>query len=270
MTSRTSIKHLINDVVLPRRYVDGKIWHCTNEIMGLMTTLDVLRITPNLAAPGTALFGPDSIPKTEITVLDNLPDGNCFDLFQTVTQSRPKRLNEWIAGRHVDRTTASTQSLSNDIIPFAGSANSLWIIWKPIEYNDETMLRVFMKRVFDYYGLSRQRERTKATRIQATIVVRKGSRPLIGLNTYLSSAVRDKFADVANVRPVDFGGMPFREQAALARDSNVLRGMHGAGLTHAMSSRRIRVMVQNFPERTCSGGFAPPVIPYHRYASLMT
>lgn len=243
-------------VVLLKREVDGNIWHCMNEIMALMTTFDVLRITPESTTERTALLGADAAVGTEIVILDDLPDGNYFELFQMFTGSRPKRLDEWISSRRVDKKTASIPILDNIIVPYAGAANSLWSDWEPIECTDNTMLRVFVQRVFDFYGLPRQGQRANAARIRVSIIVRKGSRQLMGLDTHLFGAVRDKFDSVADVRLVDFEKMPFRAQVELARDSDVLVGMHGAGLTHTMFMEEGRgALVEIQPDRLCHWGF---------------
>ncbi|KAK2030817.1 hypothetical protein LX32DRAFT_672093 [Colletotrichum zoysiae] len=256
VASRSSISPRNSYVLLLKREVDGNIWHCMNEIMALMTTFDVLRITRESTAAGTALFSADAVPRTEIVILDDLPDGNYFDLFQMFTQSRPQRLDAWIAGRQVDKKTASIQIRDNIIVPYAGAANSLWSDWKPIECTDNTMLRVFVRRIFDFYGIPRQRQRVDGGRIRVNIIVRKGSRQLMGLDTYLFAAVRDKFASLADVRLVDFEGMPFRAQVELARDTDVLVGMHGAGLTHTMFMEEGRgVLVEIQPDRLCHWGF---------------
>ncbi|KAK8019122.1 hypothetical protein PG990_004260 [Apiospora arundinis] len=246
-------------VVLLKREVDGNIWHCMNEIMALMTTFDVLRVTPRSDAGGAAaLFSPEARSKTEIIILDDLPDGTYFDLFQMFSASKPKRLDEWIASkRTAGKTTTESviPSIGNVIVPLAGSANPLWSDWKPIECTDNTMLRVFVQRIFDFYGIPRTRKRTDS-KIQVNLIVRKGSRQLMGLDTYLVAALRAKFGGVTDVHLIDFEGMSFREQVETARDTDVLVGMHGAGLTHAMFMEEGRgALVEIQPDRLCHWGF---------------
>lgn len=243
-------------VVLLKREVESNIWHAINEVMAMMTTFDVLEIAPETTGGDTGLFSPDAIPNTEIIVLDDLPDGSFFELFQMFTGSKPKRLNEWIASRRVDETTNTIHPLGNVIIPFAGSANPLWSDWNPIDCADNTMLRVFVQRVFDFYKLPRRRERAPGSRVLVSVVVRRGSRHLLGLDTHLFAAAKARFGGAADLRMVDFEGMPFREQVEVARDSDVLVGMHGAGLTHAMFMEEGRgALVEIQPDRLCHWGF---------------
>ncbi|KAK8035816.1 hypothetical protein PG991_001889 [Apiospora marii] len=250
-------------VVLLKREVDGNIWHCINEIMALMTTLDVLKITPRSdSGPGAgAVLGPGAIPKTEIVILDDLSDGNYFELFQMFSGTKPERLDEWIARKRISKTAESVSSVGNVIVPFAGSANPLWSDWKPMDCTDNTMLRVFVQRIFDLYGLPRTRQRNAASsspprRLRVTLIVRKSSRQLLGLDTWLAAALRARYAGLADIGLVDFEGMPFRAQVAAARDTDVLVGMHGAGLTHAMFMEEGRgALVEIQPDRLCHWGF---------------
>ncbi|KAK8132231.1 hypothetical protein PG999_000404 [Apiospora kogelbergensis] len=258
-TARRSVSQNDNLVVLLKREVDGNIWHCINEIMALMTTLDVLRITPQQNTSTAVLSYPEGKPKTEIIILDDLPDGNYFDLFQMFSGSKPKRLSEWVASKSLDASTDSiTSSIGNVIVPFAGSANSLWSDWKPIDCADNTMLRVFVQRIFDFYGIPRTRKQpsTPPRRLRVNFIVRKGSRQLMGLDTYLAAAVRAQFGTKADIHLIDFEGIPFRDQVALARDTDILVGMHGAGLTHTMFMEEGRgALVEIQPDRLCHWGF---------------
>ncbi|KAI6352760.1 hypothetical protein MCOR25_009303 [Pyricularia grisea] len=245
-----------NFVVLLKREVEGNIWHAINEIMAMMTTFDVLKIAPESTSGNTGIFSPDSIPNTEIVVLDDLPDGGFFELFQMFTGSKPKRIKDWIASKNVKTIITTIQPLDNVIIPFAGSANPLWSDWNPIDCTDNTMLRVFVQRVFDFYKIPRRREGNAGSRVQVSVIIRKGSRHLLGLDTHLSAAVKAKFGNVADLHMVDFEGMPFRDQIKVARDSDVIVGMHGAGLTHAMFMEEGRgALVEIQPDRLCHWGF---------------
>ncbi|KAI3390435.1 hypothetical protein diail_9657 [Diaporthe ilicicola] len=159
-------------VLLVKREVDGNIFHNMNEIMAIMITLDVLRMTPDpTSTSGAAMFSPEDITNTQIVILDEHPDGPLFDLFGMFSSKKPLRLKEWIAIADVDANTESSAiHVENVILPLAGAANNLW------------------------------------GRLH---------------HSWLAQAV-------------DFAVLPFREQIQLSRDSDVLVGMHGAGLTQAM------------------------------------
>lgn len=261
--------------ILLKREVDGNMFHCLNELMAIMTSLDVLRIAPG-AAEDEALFNAADVANTEIVILDEHPDGPYWELFQMFSNSKPLRLAEWIEARKGDSATADDNMIPLDkiIIPLAGSANPLWTEWIDLDCSDSTTLRVFVQRLFDLYGLARARERTVpdaadleasylsllppklARRLTVTFVVRKGSRRLMGLDTHLFARAQALFADKADVRLVDFEGMPFVGQMAAARDTDVLVGMHGAGLAHNLFMDEGRgAVVEVQPDRLCHKGF---------------
>lgn len=265
-------------VILLKREVDGNLWHCLNELMAIMTTLDILRITPG-PADGTAVFKAEDVAKTEIVILDEHPDGPYFDLFQMFSSKKPLRVDEWVAAHSSgSATTTGAIPLDKIIIPYAGETNNLWSDWVPIDCNGNTMLHVFVQRVLDFYQIPRLRERPSAAELQqqqaahesflpppsgpprprlnVTIINRRGSRKLLGLDTYLFEHAQARFADAADLRLVEFETMPFREQIRLVRSTDVLVGMHGAGLTHAMFMEEGRgAVVEIQPDRLCHKGF---------------
>lgn len=243
-----------------------------------MITLDVLRMTTLKGSPSgdQALFLPEDVTNTEIVILDQHPDGPYFDLFRMFSGQNPMRLAEWIASKQSGARQDADSSwipIENIIIPYAGAANTLWTDWVrlPDECVYNEVLQVFVQRIFDLYGLPRARARQRprpddaewahalapsVPRLTVTIVLRKDSRRLVGLDSHLLEAMKTRFSQVADFQLVDFAGLPFREQIEIARDTDVLVGMHGAGLTHAMFMEEGRgALVEVQPDRLCHSGF---------------
>ncbi|KAJ0118594.1 hypothetical protein J7T55_012846 [Diaporthe amygdali] len=196
-----------------------------------------------------AMFSPDDFPRTDIIILDEYPDGPYFELFSMVSGRKPLRLTEWVESRRSrdNGDIGAMIPIDKIIIPLAGAANPLWSDWVSIECRDNSILRVFVQRVFDFYGIPRIRHRDTPSphtssffllpsppRLNVSIVVRKNSRKLIGIDELLFEAAKVKFSHVADIRLVDFEGKPFQEQIQIARDTDVLVGMHGAGFTHVL------------------------------------
>ena len=240
--------------------------------MAILSTLDVLRTTPDPDSSEKAVFSPEDLSRTEIVILDEFPDGPYFDLFRLASGKNPIRLAEWAGSRISDADTGKAAAmipLDRVIIPLAGAANPLWSDWVTIDCKDNSILRVFVQRVFDFYGIPRVRQRDAPSsyasglflvpsppRLNVSIVVRKNSRRLIGLDEHLFEAAKAKFSNVADIRLVDFEGKPFQEQIEIARDTDVLVGMHGAGFTHVMFMERGRgALVEIQPDRLCHRGF---------------
>lgn len=257
-------------VILLKREVDANVWHCLNEIMAIMTTLDILRIVPG-SADNKAIFELEDVANTEIVILDEHPDGPYFDLFQMFSTKKPLRLAEWVEARKSKSGTTGVIPLDKIVIPFAGETNNLWSDWIHIDCTDNTMLRVFVRRILDFYGIPMARKRpppqqqahasllppgAAVPRLNVTIINRKGSRKLLGLDTYLLEQAEARFADHADLRLVELETMPFHEQIRLIRNTDVLVGMHGAGLTHIMFMEEGRgAVVEIQPDRLCHKGF---------------
>lgn len=242
--------------------------------MAILFTLDVLRITPDPDYGGGPVFKPDDVPRTEIVILDEFPDGPYFDLFQLASGKRPTRIADWVNSRSSDpRSGRVADKIPVDklIIPLAGAASPLWSDWVKIDCDlqRDSVLRVFVRRVFDFYGIPRTRRRDGSRplassvslypsppRLNVSIVVRRNSRRLMGLDGHLFDAAKSKFSHKADIRLVDFEGKPFREQIEIARDTDVLVGMHGAGFTHVMFMEEGRgALVEIQPDRLCHSGF---------------
>lgn len=253
-----------NFVLLVKREVDGNIFHNMNEIMAIMITLDVLRMTPDpTSTSGAALFSHEDIDNTRILILDEHPDGPLFELFSMFSTKRPLRVDEWIAeARTDDHSKTGAIPVDNIILPLAGAANNLWADFIKLDCEDNEMLTVFVRRVFDFFGIPRGRPAAHLlpggtdSRLNITLIYRRSSRKLMGLDTFLLEAARARFAEEADVRLVDFAELTLREQIEMSRDSDVLVGMHGAGLTQAMFMEEGRgVVVEIQPDRMCYKGF---------------
>jgi protein O-GlcNAc transferase len=51
-----------------------------------------------------------------------------------------------------------------------------------------------------------------------------------------------------NLTRIDFGTIPFKEQMALVRQTDIFLGMHGAGMTHTLWLHEESVVVELFPK----------------------
>lgn len=248
-------------VVLVKREVETNFWHCLNEILAIMITFDVLRMTPDKTSGETPMLLPGDV---EIVLLDEHPDGPFFDLFRMLSGKPPMRMAEWIASQSNRAKDGDTELIpvDNIIIPYTGSATPLWNFWRriPSKCGYNKWLQIYVQRVFDFHNIPRARVRQNpaASRLNVTIVDRKSatSRKLTGLDSHLFEAMKTKWSEVADFRIIDFAGMPFHEQIKIARDTDVMVGLHGAGLTHHMFMEEGRgALVEIQPDRLCFQGF---------------
>lgn len=248
-------------VVLMKREVDGNIWHCLNEIMAIMITIDVLRMTPDKLSGEKPMLLPEDV---EIVLLDEHPDGPFFDLFRMLSDKPPMRMAEWVSAQS-NRAKGGGMELiavDNIILPLPGFATPLWTDWRrmPSECDYNKWLQTYVQRMFDLYSIPRARvnQPPSAFRLNVTIIDRKGapSRKLMGLDGHLFEALQTGWSEVADFRIVDFASMPFQEQIKIARDTDVMVGMHGAGLTQTMFMEEGRgALVEIQPDRLCFQGY---------------
>ncbi|KAJ1323640.1 glycosyltransferase 61 family protein [Microdochium nivale] len=87
--------------------------------------------------------------------------------------------------------------------------------------------------------------------LRITFIDRKETRRVQDTPALLAHA-RDALARLhlnVHIQAVDFATLSFREQIALARETDVLVGVHGAGLTHTLFMRQdMGALVEIFPE----------------------
>lgn len=73
--------------------------------------------------------------------------------------------------------------------------------------------------------------------VVVTLIKRRGARvnTRVMLNQkQLLRQLRERYTGLLDVRVLDFEGMSFRAQIEAVRQSHILAGMHGAGLTHVL------------------------------------
>ncbi|KAK4116120.1 glycosyltransferase family 61 protein [Canariomyces notabilis] len=232
--------------LLVKREGSSNIWHGLMEIWSMMMTFDLLRTSPNPSRKGAPFFADRSdLPNAQALVLDDLPDGNLFDLWTIFTGRPPVRWKDLVGD--AEQARAFVQVPRNIIIPLPGAANPLWQNdWVDHDCGYAPMLKTFVHRVLRFYGISTDKD-DESPRIAAadhvdanaiiniTFIDRTGSRRLLEHEALLA-AVAARHPRV-RVKSVDFSTIPFAEQLQLVRETDLLLGVHGAGLTHTMFMR---------------------------------
>jgi protein O-GlcNAc transferase len=90
-------------------------------------------------------------------------------------------------------------------------------------------------------------------RLVLTFIDRKEKRRLIDKEAFIEK-LRSKFPDV-EIDSVDYASLSFAEQLNATRRSDILIGVHGAGLTHGMFMRPGSAMVEILPQDFNHKGF---------------
>ncbi|KAF4628275.1 hypothetical protein G7Y89_g9874 [Cudoniella acicularis] len=230
-----------NYTILLKREGAYNLWHCLMEIWSMTMSLDVLRTTqdPNEKAP---FFTLGDAENTQIVILDEQDDGPYFDLW-TLFAKRPV-----VRMKNIPEST----NVENIIIPLAGASNPTWQgDWNVHSCQQSELLHTFTHRILDFYKIDAWAPREGD--VVVTFVDRQKSRRLVDSPKYLEE-LKVKIPHL-KIQTIDFAKLPFVEQLKIIRETDVLVGVHGAGLTHGMFLRESSVMVEILPEGLNHKGF---------------
>lgn len=181
----------------------------------------------------------------QVVILDDAVDGPYIDLWRLFAKKPIIRLSEGLSGSNI----------GNIIIPLPGGANPVWQSdWEPNVCEHSDILRAFARRVLTHLDIRDSTEAaTGDSKIIVTFIDRQGIRKLVDIESHMV-ALENRYQH-AEIRRVDLAGMPFPQQVQLVRDSDVLAGVHGAGLTHGLWMKERSAMVEILPEGFSHKGF---------------
>ncbi|KAK3898021.1 hypothetical protein C8A05DRAFT_19317 [Staphylotrichum tortipilum] len=231
--------------ILAKRECSANIWHCMMEIWSMTLTFDLLRTTPDPSrGDGTPFYSdiPD-FPNTQVLLLDEHSEGNFLDLWTIFTGRPILRWKDLLADADAARAFAATPR--NVIIPLAGAANPLWQNdWVDHDCGYAPLLKAFVHRVLRFHSIFTTTPAplppttTSPPPLNLTYINRTGSRQLLDHEALLS-AVSARHQNV-HIHSIDFATLSFADQLRLVHETDVLLGVHGAGLTHTMFMREGR------------------------------
>ena len=231
-------------ILIKREEKVFNVWHSLMEITAYFMTIDVMRMTKD-PATGRSFFSTEDIENTQVMVLDDHPDGPFYDLW-SIFAKRP-------TVRFHDDSTNTTLNSENIIIPLPGGSNPLWQgDWKVHNCEHSALWHTLSQRVLNFYKID-DKPKGDDESLVLTFIDRKDKRRLIDKALYLEK-LKSKFPAL-KVQSIDFAGLSFPEQLNLARRTDILVGVHGAGLTHSLFMRPGSAMVEIMPENLDHKGF---------------
>ncbi|KAL2759993.1 glycosyltransferase family 61 protein, partial [Sodiomyces alcalophilus JCM 7366] len=219
--------------LLLKREGEGNPWHCLMEIFSTYMTFDVLRMSRDPSRGGEPFFGVDEADDTQVVILDEREDGPFFDLWTLFARRKPVRLTHLLS----DPAAVHAVQDANIIVPLAGGSNPLWREeWNVQPCHSAPIVDVFSSRIRGFYGIEEAAVRGGEEPIVVTLIDRRQTRRLRNQASLL--AALEKRGLHVRVQAVDFAALSFPDQVRLARETDVLVGVHGAGLTHILFMRR--------------------------------
>ena len=225
--------------ILVKREGEGNLWHCLMELFALSMTIDILRVSIN-ARTQRPYINEEDDRNTRVVLIDGKNDGPYYDLWNLFAKQPTVRLRELAA-----------DGMGDIVIPLAGGGNPFWQgDWEPSACERSRLLEVFASRIIAFCNITTS---VREGNVQVTWINRIEKRRLIDQDALLEAA-RAAIPHV-DIRSVDFAAMPFCEQVQLIRDTDVLAGVHGAGLTHGMWLRPGSAMAEIQPPSLRFQGF---------------
>lgn len=242
----------IKDVDAPRNYTflvkreekTTNLWHSLMEIFSLYMTLDVLRMA---ADPGTGkpFFREEDIERSQVLILDDHPEGPYYDQWSMFAKKPMVRMS--------NVTSLSSLNTENIILPLPGASNPMWQgDWDVHACEHSELVRTFSQRVLVFHTIDDTLE-SEDKPLTLTFVDRKEKRRLINKELYLKN-LQLKYPKV-EMNFVDFAAIPFLEQLKIVRQTDILAGVHGAGLTHGLFLRPGSALVEIVPPTLKHKGF---------------
>jgi len=234
-------RHL--SILVRREEVVFNPWHTLMQVFSLYMTIDVLRMTidPSTGAP---FFSMDDVPNTQVIILDEYVDGPFHELW-TLFAKEP--IARW------ENTTAEMIAGNHIIIPLAGASNPVWQgDWSPHACEHSDLVRTFSDRVLGFYDIDSEPRRDDSN-LTLTYIERSDKRRLLDKEKYLKK-LEATYPDI-DIKIVDFAKLPLAEQLKTAQHTDILVGVHGAGLTNGMFLQPGSAMVEILPPTLNHKGF---------------
>lgn len=228
--------------VLVKREGPSNVWHCLMEILSMTFSLDVLRMSSKSGKKGPYL-PTENLENTQVVLLDDAEDGPFIGLWNLVVGRPVIRLKD---------IPPSSQP-HTIIVPLPGGSNPMWQgDWVPHSCDHSMLLQTFTRRVLGLYNLESSPSRQDPN-IVLTYINRTSSRRLIDDELYLNK-VKEALPHIT-VRSVDFATLSLQEQLKIVQETDVLVGVHGAGLTHGMFMQPRSTIVELLPSDLNHKGF---------------
>lgn len=224
------------------------IWHRLLEIWQTQLSFDAVRIA---LKPGTSTpyLAASQIAAANVVLPADMP-GPWGDLWKIVTPTPHAALPP---------SSLSPDVCYDVVVPTVGWASPFWSSLMTSTYETcprQTLLTTFVNRLFAHYSITPRTPAAIATRSQPptiTVIQRSTSRKFRDFEAFLDKLHARHPESPVNV--VDLALLSTRDQIALAHNTDVWVGHHGAGMTYVLFMARTSAVVEILPPLFVSRGF---------------
>lgn len=239
--------------------VINNVWHVFMQMMSLWLSLDVMRATIN-PATGQPFYTDEDVKNTQVMILDQDKEGHLYELWNMFGDLPTIR-----------RADSPPLKSTRVVLPLAGGKNPIWQSRLELpNCNSSILLQAFVNRILNFYHIPLspppprpQNPSTTTTKAPLNLVFvdRKNYRLLTNqshLLTSLHSHLTTTHPHV-HLEIIDFASYPsFPSQILKLRSTDILLGVHGAGLTHTLF----------LPPKSTVVEIQPPGLRYFGFAAL--
>lgn len=231
--------------LLVKREMNHNVWHKLMELWQTMITLDALEMAPwhpsGLPRLSVNPFITDESRKNIQVVIEDDDIGPVDELWPLLTGSKPIRQSQ-----------LNDTCLGTVILPLAGSSSPFWDShWQDRDCQTKFMLQPFLHRIYRVLDIPVKKRLHEDT--QVTIIDRKGTRKIWHLQEHVEHL--HKVFPQVKFNIVDFAKLSLKEQIELSRNTDVLVGVMGAGMTHILFLPEDSTVVELMTPGTHYSGF---------------
>lgn len=241
-------------VALPKNYTilvrrEGpspvnNLFHHLMQIFSIFITLDILQMAFD-PRTGKPYFRAEDVENTRVIVFDDHEEGPFYDQWRAFAKRPTTRIQ--------DLQSNPTEGSESIIVPLPGSANIFWQNdWVPNHCEESKLLQVFSQRMLNFYNISDD-PGPLDRQLVLTFIDRTEKRSLINKKAYVDH-LKFSYPNI-EINLVNFASLAFAEQLKVIRNTDILAGVHGAGLTHGIFLRPSSTIVEILPPKFNHKGF---------------
>ncbi|KAK6348146.1 hypothetical protein TWF718_005960 [Orbilia javanica] len=247
-------KRCNGSIMLVKLEGGGNIWHTLMEVWSAALTLDALKKAKSAKERLFTINSREEEDQAEtiweggnikIYIQKNMQSEKeaspVFGLWKTITGDDVKDIAELKDGCY-----------KSVILPLAGGGNPFWKDhWRGRDCEKSSLVEGFVEKVLKFYGVEggastavtdSYTKKNSEEKVKIKIIGRKKNRKILHLVDYIKT-LQNTFPD-AEIEVTKLEELSITEQLRMIRNTEILIGVTGAGLTHTMFMRRDTAVIE--------------------------